>query len=368
MELKSFKDISLSRLGMGNMRLPVGPGGDKDIDFEKAKAIIDYGMAHGINYYDTAYVYHDQQSEIFVGQALKDYERSSYYIATKFSSGASHDYEKMFEKQLQKLNTDYIDFYLLHAVMNANVDFYLESGCIDYFLEQQKKGRIKYFGFSSHADPDKLEKIANHHKWDFAQLQINYYDWLYGTSKEEYEILNSRDIPIMVMEPVRGGRLATLTPETVDILKNAHPDWSVASWALRFVRSLSGVQVILSGMSNLNQIADNVSTFEDDAPLSEKDKELLFKVCEIFHDRLVVPCTACRYCTPDCPKNINIPEWLNLYNTYKCDGTWGIKEQAAKIDSIGNPNDCIACGSCTRHCPQNIDTPASMKELAEVLA
>ena len=368
MEKKAFKDISLSRLGMGNMRLPVGKGGDKDIDYEKAQAIIDYGMSHGINYYDTAYVYHDRQSEVFVGKALSKYPRDSYYIATKFSSGASRDYEKMFEEQLQKLGTDHVDFYLLHAVMNGNVDFYLESGCIDYFLEQQRKGRITYFGFSSHADPDQLERIANHHKWDFAQIQLNYYDWMYGTTKEEYKILTERNIPIVVMEPVRGGRLAELSPEAAKLLKEAHSDWSIASWALRFARSLEGVQVILSGMSNLEQIEDNVATFDDDYALTEADKEILFKACEVFHDRLVVPCTACRYCTPDCPMEINIPEWLNLYNTYKCDGPWGIKERAEKIESKGKPADCIGCGSCTGHCPQDINTPEIMTELAGVLA
>lgn len=369
MEKKLYKDgIALSRLGMGNMRLPIGPGGDSDIDYEKAQEIIDYGMSHGINYYDTAYVYHRGESERFVGKALAKYDRSSYCIATKFSSFASRDYKKMFEEQLQKLDKDYIDFYLLHAVENANVDFYLTSGCIEYFLEQQQKGRIKYFGFSSHADPDQLERIANHHKWDFAQLQINYYDWKYGTAKEEYQILKDREIPIVVMEPVRGGKLAELSPEATAILKEAHPDWSIASWALRFVRSLDQVQVILSGMSNMEQIQDNVNTFDDETPLSEADKEVLFRALEVFHDRLVVPCTACRYCTPDCPMNINIPEWLTLYNTYKCDGAWEIKEKAAAIESEGKPSDCIACGSCVGHCPQNIQTPEIMQELASVLA
>ncbi|MBE5889847.1 MAG: oxidoreductase [Lachnospiraceae bacterium] len=368
MEKKAFKDgISLSRLGMGNMRLPIGTGGDKDIDYAKAQEIIDYGMSHGINYYDTAYVYHEGESERFVGKALSKYDRDSYYIATKFSSGASRDYKKMFEEQLEKLGTDHVDFYLLHAVMNSNVDFYLTSGCIEYFLEQKEKGRIKYFGFSSHADPDQLERIANHHQWDFAQIQVNYFDWKYSTTQEEYKILKDRNIPIVVMEPVRGGKLATLSPEAAAILKEAHPDWSIASWALRFVRSLDQVQVILSGMSNMEQIEDNVATFDDETPLSEADQEVLFKALDVFHNQLVVPCTACRYCTPDCPMNINIPEWLNVYNKYKTDGPWEIKGMLEHIESEGKPADCIGCGSCVGHCPQNIQTPEIMQELAKVL-
>lgn len=367
MEMKNFKDISLSRLGMGNMRLPVGAGGDKDIDFDKAAAIIDYGMNNGINYYDTAYVYHGGESEKFLGKAMKKYDRDSFYVATKFSSGASRDYKKMFEEQLERLQMDHVDFYLLHAVMDANVDFYLTSGCIEYFQEQQKKGRIKYLGFSSHATPENLEKIASHHQWDFAQIQLNYYDWMYGSTEKEYEILKNHNIPIVVMEPVRGGRLAELCPEAIDILKEARPEWSPASWALRFVKSLDQVQVVLSGMSNLEQIKDNVSTFEKEEQLSEEEKAVLFKACETFHDKMVVPCTACRYCTDDCPVQINIPEWLTLYNKLKCDGAWGIKERAAEIDSVGKPSDCVGCGACMGHCPQNINTPEIMAELAEVL-
>ncbi len=367
METKAFKNITLSRLGMGNMRLPVGAGGDKDIDYAKAKEIIDYGMANGINYYDTAYVYHGGESERFVGKAFEGYDRDSYCLATKFNYAANPDYKAVFEEQLEKLQTDHIDFYLLHAVMNANADNYLNCGCIDYFLEQQKAGRITYLGFSSHADPEVLEKFASHHQWDFAQIQLNYFDWMYGSTQEEYRILKERNIPIVVMEPVRGGRLADLTPDTNKMLKEAHPDWSIASWALRFVRTLDQVQVILSGMSTIDQIKDNVATFNDLEPLSKEDQELLFKVCEKFHSKLVVPCTACRYCTEDCPMSINIPEWLKLYNEYKTDGIWPLKGKKDHVDSVGKPADCIACGACMGHCPQGISIPDHMSELAEAI-
>ncbi len=368
MEYKAFQDIQLSRLGMGNMRLPTdGEGFSAPINYEKAHEIIDYGMAHGITYYDTAYVYHGGDSERCLGAALKKYPRDSFYVATKFNYGANPDYKAVFAEQLERLGMDYIDFYLIHAVMDGSIDNYLDCGCIDYFLEQQKAGRIKYLGFSSHASPENLRRFADHHPWDFAQLQINYFDWNYSTSKEEYQILTDRNIPVVVMEPVRGGRLSSLTPDAEALLKEAHPDWSMASWALRFVRSLPNVQVILSGMSTLDQIVDNCRTFSDPEPLSDRDMDLLMKACDLFHNQLRVPCTACRYCTPDCPMEINIPEFLKVYNDYKVDGMAALNRADAVV-SEGKPADCIGCGSCTSHCPQGIAVPEIMPLLAEALS
>lgn len=363
---KPFQSIELSRLGMGNMRLPALRPGEPNspIDWEKAHEILDYAYANGINYYDTAYVYNKGESERCLGAGMKKYDRSSFYIATKYACSANPDYKAVFEEQLSRLQTDYIDFYLIHCLLNNNIDTYLTNGCIDYFLEQQAKGRIKYLGFSSHADPEVLERFADHHQWDFAQLQINYFDWNYGTSKREYEILKERNIPIMVMEPVRGGRLAALTPAAEKILKDAHPDWSVASWALRFVRSLSQVQVVLSGMSDMNQIVDNVATFSDETPFTEADRETLFKACDLFHSQLSVPCTGCRYCCDDCPMQINIPEFLKIYNSYKVNGPGGIVKAMEAVESEGKPADCIGCGSCVGHCPQSIHVPDAIKELA----
>ncbi len=364
MNYKAFHQLSLSRLGMGNMRLPMKDGA---IDAEKSQEIIDYAMAHGVNYYDTAWVYNDGGSEKFLGPALSKYPRDSFYLATKFNIQATPDPAPVLEEQLRRLCTEHIDFYLIHCVTDGNANAYLESGCIDYFLEQQKKGRIRYLGFSSHASPETLRRFADHHAWDFAQLQINYFDWSFGTAREEYEILQQRNIPIMVMEPVRGGRLAALTPETEAMLLAAHPDWSVASWALRFVQSLPQVQVILSGMSNLEQIQDNVATFSGENGLSEADLALLLEVCQKFRSQVQIPCTACRYCTSGCPAKINIPEFLKLYNTYKVDGPWALHGMK-KVESEGQPGDCISCGACTGHCPQNIDVPTLMKELAAAAA
>ena len=350
---------------MGNMRLPVRTDVEGNpIDREKAQEIIDYAMANGINYYDTAYMYHGGESEKFLGEAMSKYNRSDYYLATKYIVYAGDDYEAVFNEQLSRLKTDYIDFYLIHALGDDNADRYLSNGSVDYFLEQQKKGRIKYFGFSSHASPECLERFASHHQWDFAQIQLNYFDWCYGNTEKEYGILSGKNIPIVVMEPVRGGRLANLSPDADTILKTFVPDRTPARWAFEFVKSLPGVQLVLSGMSSLEQIKENIATFSEDTSLSEKDKEVLFKSCRVFKKELTIPCTACRYCCDGCPAKINIPAVLEVYNRYRFDGDWALQD-LKKIQSQGKASDCISCGACTMHCPQGIDIPAVMKELAE---
>ncbi len=368
MKYKKFQDIELSRLGMGNMRLPSSDPKDPNapIDYPEAIKIIRRAYEEGINYFDTAYIYNNGDSEKCLGEAMKIFPRDSYYIATKFYIDATPDYEAVFEEQLQRLQTDRIDFYLLHCLNEANIDKYLNSGAIEYFLRQKEAGRIRYFGFSSHAGVDTLRRFASHHQWDFAMLQINYYDWKYAATKEEYGILEERDIPVMVMEPVRGGRLADLTPEANELLKAAHPEMSIPAWALNFVKSLPQVHVILSGMSTMEQLEENIATFNNDEGLSENDIETLWKACDMFKNQVQVACTACRYCCSECPIEINIPDYLDLYNSYKVDGIWALAG-AAEIKSNGKPSDCIGCGACTGHCPQNIDIPEIMKELAGLL-
>lgn len=368
MKYKKFQDIELSTLGLGNMRLPMKDNNDpkSPIDYPAAHEMMDYAYEQGINYFDTAYVYNDGDSEKCVGAGMKKHPRESFYVATKYFIAANPDYEAVFNEQLERLQTDYIDFYLIHCLMDNNIDSYLESGAIEFFLQKKKEGKIKYLGFSSHSSVETLECFADHHAWDFAQLQINYFDWYYGTAKKEYDILAERHIPIMVMEPVRGGLLADLTPEANAVLKEAHPDWSIASWALRFVKSQPAVQVVLSGMSNMEQTKDNLATFSDDKGLSPEDLAVLEKACALFQSQVQVPCTACRYCCSSCPKEINIPEYMKLYNAYKVDGPFAFN-RAGNIESNGKPADCIACGVCTKHCPQSIDIPGIMKELAGLM-
>ncbi len=364
---RDYKGQKVSVLGMGAMRLPV----QKDvegtpIDYKAAEEIIDYAVSHGITYFDTAYVYHGKKSEDFLGEALVDrYPRDSFTIATKFNINATEDYKACFEEQLKKLHTDHVDFYLIHAVMDASADKYIDSGCIQYFEEQKKAGRIKNLGFSSHASPAVLKRFAELRDWDFAQIQLNYFDWLYGTAKEEYEILKSKNIPIVVMESIRGGRLSSLTDETNAMLKEKEPDMSVSSWALRFLMSLPGIQVILSGMSTLDQIKDNVATFDKPA-LTADEVKFLLDVCEKFHSSVAIPCTACRYCTPNCPMGIDIPAVLALFNKVKIGDGWGIKDEIAKLEA--GPDDCIGCRACTIECPQSIQIPDLMEEFKEKLA
>ncbi len=362
----NYRGEQISRLGMGNMRLPTLPTEGHPIDYEKGQEMIDYCMGHGITYYDTAYVYHGGESEVFVGKALAKYPRESYKIATKFNYGANPDFKAQFDESLRRLDKDYIDFYLLHAIGDGNWADYRDSGCIEYFLELKEQGKIKNLGFSFHGSPKCLREVVAYREWDFAQIQMNYFDWLYSSTKEEYEILEAAGIPVVVMESIRGGRLADLTEEPEKLLKAAHPDWSIASWALRWLQRHPSVFTMLSGMSTLEHVVDNTNTCAEPSALSDADAELLLKACELFHEKLVIPCTACRYCTDTCPAQINIPELLKVYNEFKVDGPWALGG-LEKVETKGMPADCIGCGVCTGHCPQSIDIPTIMAEFAETL-
>ncbi len=366
---RPFQNIELSRLGLGNMRyiLSDPDNSDSPIDRPKAFAVIERAYQNGINYFDTAYVYNAGDSERCLGECIKQYPRDSFFIADKFHLQANPDYEAVFEEQLKRLQTDRIDFYLLHCIMDGNADSYLNSGCIDYFLKQKEAGRIRYLGFSSHAGTETLRRFADCRAWDFAQIQLNYFDWYFGTAKEEYEILTERKIPVIVMEPVRGGRLSALSPAAEELLKRAHPDWSISSWAMRFVKSLPNTQVILSGMNTVEQMDDNLKTFAEDDGLSEADQAVLRQAAELFRSEIIVPCTACRYCTEGCPMQINIPEYLRVYNAWKTDGNDGL-EAYSKVQSEGTADQCIQCGACAGICPQSIEIPGLLKELAEAAA
>lgn len=367
MQYKEFKgSAKLSMLGMGAMRLPVIGGDQGNIDYEKAKAIIDRAYQGGVNYYDTAYIYHNGKSEEFLGKALAEYPRESYYVADKFNLQAEPDFKKQFPEQLSRLNMEYIDFYLIHGIQDAWMDQFLESGALRYFDELKKQGKIKNLGFSFHASQASLRKLLKIYPWDFVQIQLNYLDWYYGDAKELYEILEEAEIPAMIMEPVRGGKLASLTPEAEVIFKEADPEASIASWALRFVMSRPQVQVVLSGMSNLEQVEDNLHTFSETAFLTEEEEVLVKKATDEFRSKVGVGCTACHYCTPNCPVGIDIPKVLSLYNDVKLVNEEWRATFADAMPEGKRPEDCIECGACTRHCPQSLDVPAIMKEMAEI--
>ena len=367
-------ELNVSRVCVGTMTLA------DQVDEAAAARALDIAAEKGVNFIDTADIYSMRAptgSEKMLGELLRT-RRGKFLIATKAGGPTGPGPEdrglgrvhltRAAEASLRRLGTDHIDFYLCHAVMDNVYKDYLDCGCIDYLLEQRAAGRIRYLGFSSHATPQVLRIFADSYgrPWDFVQIQCNYYDWRYSTTREEYEILRDRGIPIMVMEPVRGGRLAQLTPGAERPLRAAHPDWTPASWALRWVRSLPQVQTVLSGMSTLGQIQNNVATFSDEESLSERDKGLLERACETFHDELSIPCTACRYCTDTCPAGIDIPQVLALANKVRM-GSQGALRDIRKVEG-GQPENCVGCAQCTEHCPQGIDTPAVMAEMSERLA
>lgn len=368
MKYTEVDGVSLSRLGMGNMRLPVEGGKlTGHIDEKTATAMVDFALASGVNYFDTAYIYHKGASESFLGEALSRYPRDSYHLATKFFIGANPNYRAVFERQLSKLKTDYIDFYLIHSVFDITSKAYRSSGAIEYFLEQKERGRIGHLGFSSHMSPGMLRGFCKHHDWDFVQLQLNYDDWLFGTAHEQYDIACSFGLPIIVMEPVKGGRLADLGKKANEQLREREPERSIASWGMRWLLRLPQVKVVLSGMSTLEQMRDNVSTFSEAQPLSSADALLLENVCRSTHNRSVLPCTSCRYCCDSCPERIDIPRMLALYNKMKTDGKRAMRTAARADDLTDIPATCIACGACTRHCPQSIDVPHALHKLASAL-
>ena len=363
---RDFRGIRISRLGMGNMRLPSVSGnkGEFPIDYPEAHRMIDLAIKSGINYFDTAYVYQNGDSERCVGEAMKRYPRDSFYLATKFNYRANPDYKAVFEEQLQRLQTDRIDFYLLHCLLDSNIDSYLSCGCIEFFEQMQKEGKIRFLGFSSHASVETLRRFADARKWDFAQIQMNYLDWEFSTAEEEYNILTERNIPVIVMESVRGGRLSSLTPELDAKLRAAQPGRSVSSWAFRWLMTHDNVLTMLSGMSDMEQVKDNLDTFSKDDPLSEEQCAFLIDVAHEFKKGFTVPCTACRYCTPDCPMQLDIPELLKVYNAYKYNRRWENNLRRTAPEKM--PSNCIGCGSCAEHCPQGIDIPALMKKLTRL--
>ncbi|MCL2575666.1 MAG: aldo/keto reductase [Defluviitaleaceae bacterium] len=369
MVYRDFQDKKMSWLGMGNMRLPLTEGANPTIDKVKAQEIIDYAMANGINYYDTAVGYHSGESEVFLGEALEKYPRSNYYLATKFSIFMNPDYKAVFEEQLARLKTNYIDFYLIHAIMDNNFQSYIDSGCIQYFAEQKALGRIKHLGFSTHASIENFETFVNQHEWDFCLQQLNAYDWIYGNSKQKYDILTSKGIPTIAMGPVRGGRIAKLSPEAEAILKEARPAWTLSEWAFRWVKNRDNNFIALSGMTTLEQITENVRLFQDDRGLTEDEEQIFYKALEAFKKEMQAPCTDCNYCidSENCPVKINIPRFLQVYNTYKVDGDFGLRKKIENVDSPGNPSDCVFCDKCNKKCPQTIDIVSIMRELGEYL-
>ena len=373
---KQFQDIRLSALGLGSMRLPVLEGKDAQIDEPAAQEMVDYAMEHGVNYYDTAWGYHSGQSELAMGRALAKYPRESFYLATKFPGYDLNNMgkvEEIFEEQLKKCQVDYFDFYLFHNVCEMNIDAYLDPqyGIDAYLAAQKANGRIKHLGFSAHGSVPVmrrfLEAYGDH--IEFCQLQINYLDWTFQDAKAKVELLKEYDIPVWVMEPLRGGRLAKLGESHTRRLNALRPDEATPAWAFRFLQTIPEVTMILSGMSNMTQLQDNVHTFETEKPLTEGELSELMEIADEILGKKALPCTACRYCTTHCPQGLDIPELIKLYNEHNfTEGGFIAPMALSAYPEEKKPSACVGCRSCEAVCPQQIKISEVMKDFNEKLA
>ncbi len=372
---KEYKGLKLSALGMGAMRLPVLGSDDSVIDEEAVNKMVAYAMEKGVNYYDTAWGYHSGQSELVMGRALKKYPRESFYLADKFPGYDLSNMDKVetiFEEQLKKCGVEYFDFYLFHNVCELNIDAYLDPqyGIYPYLMKQKESGRIRHLGFSAHGSCEVMKRFLEAYGKDmeFCQIQLNYIDWSFQEAKAKVEMLKEYNIPVWVMEPLRGGKLASLSEEEEAKLKEMRPDETIPAWAFRFLQSIPGVTMILSGMSNMEQLAANIATFEEDKPLSSGEMETLLHIAQEMVQKIALPCTACRYCVSHCPQGLDIPSLLSLYNEHCFTGGGFIAPMAlSSFPEEKRPDSCIGCRSCEAVCPQQIRISEAMADFAEKL-
>ena len=372
---KEFQDIRLSSLGFGMMRLPGGCD-NPQIDEAQTAEMIDYAIRNGVNYFDTAWGYHQGNSERVAGKLLSEYPRESYYLASKFPGYDVSNFghvEEIFEEQLKKCRTEYFDFYLLHNIYEKNIDAYLDDATyhtVSYLLEQKAKGRIRHLGFSAHGEYEVMERFLDAYgdKMEFCQIQLNYLDWHFQKADKKVVLLNRHNIPIWVMEPLRGGRLSTLPENAASKLKSLRPEETVPGWAFRFLQSVPGVTMVLSGMSDLPQMKENIATFSEDKPLSNEELDALVGIADDMVRGGILPCTACRYCTSYCPQGLDIPRLLALFNEHTFTGGGFLAPMAVEaLPENKRPGACVGCRSCEAVCPQQIKISEAMAAFAKLL-
>ena len=372
---KELQGLQLSNLGMGCMRLPVVDGNDAVVDQAAVEEMVALAMDRGLNYYDTAWGYHAGHSETAIGKALSAYPRESFFLADKFPGYDLSNMGKVreiFEAQLKKCQVEYFDFYLFHNVCEMNIDAYLDPkyGILDYLLQQKKNGRIRHLGFSCHGAMPVLKRFLEAYgkHMEFCQLQLNYIDWIFQGGREKVELLEQYHIPVWVMEPLRGGRLARLSAQEAAVLQALNPQRPIPAWAFRFLQSIPSVKVILSGMSNLDQMKDNLATFETEDPLTEKELDGLLALGDEMTNPKALACTACRYCTTHCPQGLDIPHLLALYNEHRFTGGGFIAPMAlSAIPADKQPSACIGCRSCETVCPQQLKISEAMADFRSIL-
>ncbi len=362
---RTHKSFTTPLLGFGLMRLPQKDG---KIDRPTAQSMVDRALSAGFNYFDTAYMYHGGESEEFIGEALSRYPRDRYLLTTKMPIGMvekEEDLERIFNDQLRKTRAGYFNIYLMHALSAGGWEKAKAVRAPEFFRRKLAEGKIRRMGFSFHDSPEALRKIVSEFEWDITQIQLNYEDWDRGRAGEQYGVLEKAGIPVLIMEPLKGGSLANLNAEAREILKAAAPEAGIASWGLRFAASLPGVQVVLSGMSSPEQIEENIRTFSPFRPLDDAERAVLAKALEAFRGAGRIPCTGCRYCMP-CPAGVDIPGNLALHNRVKT----GEALQAVKAEYDARPDGvkadkCVRCHRCLMKCPQKLQIPVLLHGVAQ---
>lgn len=364
---KNFCEDKLSMLGMGCMRFPCDEKGE--VDLAETAELIDMCIKNGVNYFDTAWFYHDGKSEEIMGELLAKYDRSSYKLATKMpwtDIKSKADVEKIFATQLEHTRAGYFDYYLIHNVSEDTIDVFNneEYGIVDFLYEQKKAGVIRHLGFSTHGSIPLMEEFIVKHKdkLEFCQIQLNWLDWTLQNAKEKVELLHKHGLAIWVMEPVRGGKLASLAESDENILKTFRPDDSIASWAFRFLQDIDGVTMILSGMSSRQQVMDNIKTFSQEKPLSDSERKAVLDIADRILSKKLMTCTSCRYCIPQCPKELDIPKLLRIYNDVYIMG-----RELTDMEHAVKSRECIGCGMCEKKCPQKIKISEFIRDFAEKL-
>ncbi|MBO5165763.1 MAG: aldo/keto reductase [Lachnospiraceae bacterium] len=372
MEYNTFQNLNLSALGLGAMRLPTIDGNDAQIDEAASAKMLAYAMENGINYYDTAWGYHGGNSEIVMGKLLKEYPRDSFYLASKFPGYDLDNMNKVaeiFEKQLERCQVEYFDFYMFHNVCELNIEGYLDAkfGIFEYLMEQKKNGRIRHLGFSTHGTLETMTRFLDAYgaHMEFCQIQLNWLGWDFQDAKAKVELLNKYNIPIWVMEPVRGGSLVNLAEEYQNRLHSLKPKRSLAEWAFRFLQSIPGVTMTLSGMSNMEQLAENIKTYETKEPLTDAEMDTLLTIAREMTSKNTLPCTGCKYCTTHCPQGLNIPWFIELYNEHIYSGGGFIAPMAmSSLAEDKKPSACLGCKACEMVCPQKIKIADMMTDFA----
>lgn len=372
MKYSEFSNIKgkVSKLGFGLMRLPKLYEGKEDIDYKEAERLVDLAYQNGVNYFDTAYVYHNGESEIFAGKILNKYPRESYNLATKLPGWAIKNdgktVDELFNEQLEKCETEYFDFYLLHSLNKDIWQTFKSVNAYENLKEKKAQGKIKHLGFSFHGDMELFKNLLENYEWDFVQLQINYYDWEADNAKEFYKLLEDKKIPCIVMEPVRGGSLQKLNDDARAVFKKLS-DNSPASYALRFVAQLPNVLTTLSGMSTYEQVEDNINTFNECKELTEEEMKAIEEANILFRKNFAIPCTACKYCVTECPKGIDIPACFSSFNEYnKTREIFDLNKSYLLIPEEKRAHNCIDCKKCMEHCPQEINIPRKLRDIKDL--